>query len=544
MNWFKNLKIGARLGFGFGVVLVMLVVMAMVGIVSLKQMGTKLSNIATISQPALKNAEDALMAVTAIGSSIKTIAMLDDRKAQEAEIQNIESARARYKEAMTKLVDLDKTEKGKEIISRAKEAIATAKESNNKVINLSLAGKKNEAINLIISESQPLTKKVEQAFAELFKYEEAFGVKANNEARSINSSANLYLVIIGCIALMAGAVISWFVTRNLVIRLGRLSKAMEVIASGDISKKVRIFANDELGAVGVSINSMLDSLNAMIASIQSASLKIASASHQIQSSSEQMATGAEEVAAQTGTVATAGEEMAATATEIAGNCLAAADGANQASSTASNGAAVVQETISVMNRIANRVRETAQTVENLGARGDQIGEIIATIEDIADQTNLLALNAAIEAARAGEQGRGFAVVADEVRALAERTTTATKEIGAMIKAIQRDTGEAVSSMNKGVDEVEQGTREASRSGEALEGILTQIGSLSMQIGQIATAAEQQTATTSEISNNIHQITDVVHQTAQGTQESAAAATQLEGLAEELQRLVGRFTLAA
>jgi len=234
---------------------------------------------------------------------------------------------------------------------------------------------------------------------------------------------------------MAGAVISWFVTRNLVIRLGRLSKAMEVIASGDISKKVRIFANDELGAVGVSINSMLDSLNAMIASIQSASLKIASASHQIQSSSEQMATGAEEVAAQTGTVATAGEEMAATATEIAGNCLAAADGANQASSTASNGAAVVQETISVMNRIANRVRETAQTVENLGARGDQIGEIIATIEDIADQTNLLALNAAIEAARAGEQGRGFAVVADEVRALAERTTTATKEIGAMIKAI-------------------------------------------------------------------------------------------------------------
>lgn len=344
-------------------------------------------------------------------------------------------------------------------------------------------------------------------------------------------------------ALLVGAC-GILVARNLVMRLGRLSKAMEVIASGDISKKVRIFANDELGAVGVSINSMLDSLNAMIASIQSASLKIASASHQIQANSEQMATGSEEVAAQTGTVATAGEEMAATATEIAGNCLAAAEGANLASSTASDGAVVVQETISVMNRIANRVRETAQTVENLGARSDQIGEIIGTIEDIADQTNLLALNAAIEAARAGEQGRGFAVVADEVRALAERTTTATKEIGAMIKAIQRDTGEAVSSMNKGVDEVERGTREASRSGEALEGILNQIGSLNMQIGQIATAAEQQTATTTEISNNIHQITEVIQQTAQGTHESAAAATQLEGLAEELERLVDRFTLAA
>jgi methyl-accepting chemotaxis protein len=196
----------------------------------------------------------------------------------------------------------------------------------------------------------------------------------------------------------------------------------------------------------------------------------------------------------------------------------------------------------VMCQINARVQESALTVESLGQRSDQIGAIIGTIEDIADQTNLLALNAAIEAARAGEQGRGFAVVADEVRALAERTTRATKEIGEMIKAIQKETKGAVTAMEQGVREVEAGTTEAARSGEALRDILVQVNDVTMQVNQIATAAEEQTATTSEISSNMQQITDVVRQTSQGASESATAAAQLNGNAEELQRLVRQFKL--
>jgi methyl-accepting chemotaxis protein len=161
-----------------------------------------------------------------------------------------------------------------------------------------------------------------------------------------------------------------------------------------------------------------------------------------------------------------------------------------------------------MNSIADRVAKTARTIDNLGSRSDQIGAIIGTIEDIADQTNLLALNAAIEAARAGEQGRGFAVVADEVRALAERTTKATKEISTMIKTIQTETKDAVKSMEVGVQEVEKGTMEAARSGEALGKILEQISTVTSQITQIATAAEQQTSTIHEINNNIQIVADV------------------------------------
>jgi methyl-accepting chemotaxis protein len=195
-----------------------------------------------------------------------------------------------------------------------------------------------------------------------------------------------------------------------------------------------------------------------------------------------------------------------------------------------------------MGQIAEKVQESAKTVASLGERSDQIGAIIGTIEDIADQTNLLALNAAIEAARAGEQGRGFAVVADEVRALAERTTRATKEIGEMIKAIQKETNGAVAAMEQGVNQVETGTMEAAKSGQALRDILEQVNDVAMQVNQIATAAEEQTATTSEISNNMMQITEVVQQTSQGAQESATAAAQLYGNAEELQRLVQQFKL--
>ncbi len=195
-----------------------------------------------------------------------------------------------------------------------------------------------------------------------------------------------------------------------------------------------------------------------------------------------------------------------------------------------------------MARIAERVRATARSVENLGSRSDEIGAIVGTIEDIADQTNLLALNAAIEAARAGEQGRGFAVVADEVRALAERTTRATKEIGGMIKAIQAETRQAVSSMEEGVNEVEKGTEEASKSGGALQEILSQINAVTTQINQIATAAEEQSSTSRDISNNMHMITDVIQETATGTHQTAQAADQLAHLADDLKRLVGQFRI--
>jgi methyl-accepting chemotaxis protein len=353
--------------------------------------------------------------------------------------------------------------------------------------------------------------------------------------------------ILGAMALVSIAIsgfLVWLVINSSLKKLKEVDAVLGEISGGNLALRVKGEGKDEIGQLAGSVNKMLDDMNATLARVIATSVQVASAASQLYSSSEQMATGAEEVAAQAGTVATASEEMAATSSEIAQNCNMAADGSRHAHESAMTGASVVSETVMMMTQIAERFKESAQTVESLGSRSDQIGAIVGTIEDIADQTNLLALNAAIEAARAGEQGRGFAVVADEVRALAERTSKATKEIGEMIKAIQNETKGAVTTMEEGVKEVEKGTSEATKSCDALSDILSQIDSVATQVQQIATAAEQQTATTCEISNSMHQITNVVQETSNGAHESANAASQLANLAEELQKLVGQFKLAA
>jgi methyl-accepting chemotaxis protein len=369
------------------------------------------------------------------------------------------------------------------------------------------------------------------------------GIKKSEFFSVIDNVKYAVVGLTALILLLSGGFSMLFVHR-LFKPLNKVVDSLTGLSKGDLTVRCDINTHDELGILGKEVNIVAENLRRTLEQVVQCSSQVATAASQLYSTSEQMATGAEQVAGQTGTVATAGEEMAMTSTEISNNCSTAAQGAQQANDRALAGAAVVEATVEVMNRIAEQVRTTAKTMEGLGARGDQIGEIVGTIEDIADQTNLLALNAAIEAARAGEQGRGFAVVADEVRALAERTTRATREIGEMIKAIQHETKNAVTAMERGVKEVESGTSEAAKSGEALQEILDQINNVVAQVNQIAVAAEEQTAITGEISNNIHQITQVVQGTASGAQESATAASQLAGLAEEMQRLVDQFRLAA
>ncbi len=324
--------------------------------------------------------------------------------------------------------------------------------------------------------------------------------------------------------------------------LGRIMGYLARMSNGDLTQLIAAKRNNEISDIIRSISSLQATMRDIISRISQASEQVAIESRHLHTNAGQIASGTEDTANQTNTAAVASEEMAATSSEIARNCLNAAENSNRASDTAKSGADVVRQTTDGMDRIARRVKDAAKTVEELGSRSDQIGQIIGTIEDIADQTNLLALNAAIEAARAGEQGRGFAVVADEVRALAERTTRATREIGEMIKTIQSETRNAVAAIEEGVSEVEKGTECSLRSGQALEQILLQINDVTMQINQIATAAEQQTATTGEITKNIQQITSVVQQTARSAAETASTSATLSGQSDELKRLVSQFKL--
>jgi methyl-accepting chemotaxis protein len=326
--------------------------------------------------------------------------------------------------------------------------------------------------------------------------------------------------------------------RHMIEYLNYVADAAKRIANNDLT--VTIEPKSEKDILGQSFKTMATNLMGVMRELSDNSSQVVTAATEIASSSEEMAKGAQQQSSQTAQVSAAVEEMTATIVESSRNAAEAASQAKEAAEAATQGRQVVAQTIEGMNKIAQVVHESAKTIEQLSKSSDQIGEIISVIDDIADQTNLLALNAAIEAARAGEQGRGFAVVADEVRKLAERTTKATKEISDMIRAIQSETKGAVTSMEQGIKQVESGRVLASQAGESLGAILGYAQRVREMIQQVATAGEQQSAAAEEIARSVEGIAQVTKQSTLGAEQSASAAEELNHQAEGMQQMVGRF----
>ena len=329
--------------------------------------------------------------------------------------------------------------------------------------------------------------------------------------------------------------------RSLIVYMKDLASAAERIAANDLTVKVE--PRSEADVLGKSFKSMAINLSDIIRQMRDGSTQLVSAANEVASSSEQMSRGAKDQTDQMAQVSTAVEEMTATIVETSKNAGDASNGSRKAAETAGSGGQVVSDTIQGMQKIAAVVRESAQSIGKLAKSADQIGEIIGVIDDIADQTNLLALNAAIEAARAGEQGRGFAVVADEVRKLAERTGKATGEITGMIKGIQTQTEEAVKSMESGIQEVDKGRELADKAGSSLNEIVTMSQQVQDMIQQIATASEEQSSAAEQISKNVENVSSIARESATGAQQSATAAEELNRQAEAMRQMVAKFKIS-
>ncbi|MEL7088220.1 MAG: methyl-accepting chemotaxis protein, partial [Planctomycetota bacterium] len=338
----------------------------------------------------------------------------------------------------------------------------------------------------------------------------------------------------------AGVCFSLLLTWIFARPIKRLCDRIHEIAQGDLTKRVDIKSNDELGHLGKMFNEFIQKFHDIICTVILTTREVAAASTQIAASSEEISTGMTDQTAQVTQISAAVEQMSQSVVEVARKSAEAAGNAEQSGEAAGRGGRTVEETIGEMNAIREAVQESSHSVAQLGQRGEQIGEIIEVINDIADQTNLLALNAAIEAARAGEHGRGFAVVADEVRKLADRTTQATEEIGASIRAIQTETGHAVERMSAGSAQVDRGVAKAADAGQSLTQVVQNAREVAAMIQSIAAATEEQSAASEEVARNIENIAAVTQQSKDGTDQAAVAAQQLSERAVSLQSLVDNF----
>ncbi|SDQ65350.1 methyl-accepting chemotaxis protein [Pseudomonas grimontii] len=348
------------------------------------------------------------------------------------------------------------------------------------------------------------------------------------------------LLLATVLALVFGLVAAWAITRQIILPLNQTLEVAKRVASGDLSHNLISLRQDELGQLQRAMQSMTVGLRELIGGISEGVTQIASAAEQLSAVTEQTSAGVNSQKVETDQVATAMNEMAATVQEVARNAEEASEAAAAADQQAREGDRVVGEAIAQIERLATEVGNSTIAMGDLKRESDKIGSVLDVIKSVAQQTNLLALNAAIEAARAGEAGRGFAVVADEVRSLAQRTQKSTEEIEELIVGLQQGTQQVASIMDNSRSLTDSSVELTRRAGSALENITRTVSTIQAMNSQIATAAEQQSAVAEEINRSVLNVRDVSEQTAAASEETATSSTELARLGTHLQALVGRF----
>lgn len=381
--------------------------------------------------------------------------------------------------------------------------------------------------------------------SQLTTFERELSADIAVQAKALAAQARQSLVMLALVillALTAVGILTVLIARNIRLAVQEIERVMTALAKRDLTQRSQYQGRDEFGRIALYANNMADELQGVMQEIGSATAQVATAAEESSAVTLQTSKGVQQQQQDTELVATAMHEMSATVRDVASSTAEAAALSEQVQQNAGNGQQKLQHTIALIERLAQQVSGTALVIEQVKQDSNAITSVLDVIRGIAEQTNLLALNAAIEAARAGEQGRGFAVVADEVRTLAQRTAKSTGEIQRMIEGLQQGSVKASEAMHLSLQQAEEGTSNVNETGRILRDVLEGISGINDKNIQIASAAEEQTTVADEINQKILSISDVAVQTSAGAEQTAVTSRELARLAEQLESLIGRFKL--
>jgi len=534
----KNMKIKSRLMVGFGIVLSLFVICGVITTLLLMKSDRSVKVVREESMPFALTAKDIAFHVVQVQQFLTDVSATHDtgvlKEAEDSAVKFRQDA-AKFREMYRVKNDQESLRKLEELESSFNNYYETGKTMANAYVNQGI-----EAGNILMEDFDKTSIAITSIVEEFVKQQtDEASAMTGNVQKSIGQIM-VVLLVISLITIVSGFLIAWYITSSVVRPLIRAVDVSNSIANGDLTVKIESDSNDETGQLLNSMKNMVANLKKLIADIKETSSNMASASEQLSASSEEMSKGVVSQSDRSTQIASAAHEMSQTVVEIARNASSIAASASGTANVAKEGEHIVDKSVSEVKDIAATVSESSKVMVSLGERSRQIGDIIRVISEIADQTNLLALNAAIEAARAGEQGKGFAVVADEVRKLAERTAKATSEIGSMIGAIQEEVQKSVTSMDEVSKMVGTGVEFSTQTGEALHKIVSSVSELQMMVQQIASATEEMSATSEQISGDIMAVANVSKETSTGSEQIAGASSEVARLASRLLEMGGQF----
>jgi methyl-accepting chemotaxis protein len=540
----KYMKVWQILGLAFGTLILLIAVLGGISASRLSKLNNEVESVTTDRVPKLVMLDKWMVALLQTSRHMRNILIYDKDKIP-AEVAAIHSNAATMQEAFEYFSKRATSESSRQTMSTLAGIRDRFGAAEKELLKLTEEQNMTAVRSVLIEKTRPLQLEYIDSLQKLIDHQVEGTNKNAQEAASTYQQGITAIVICSLIAVLFGAALATLITRHLMRQLGGepvyAADVVRTIASGDLTHSISTRHGDQSSLL-FAMQQMQGALRSLISQTHDAADLLATSSHSLASASRQVAEGSNQQSDSASTMAAAVEELTVSISHVADSARTANVMATEAGQLSQKGATLVQNTVGEINKIAGSVERSAQEVQHLGEQSEKISGIVNVIKEIADQTNLLALNAAIEAARAGEQGRGFAVVADEVRKLAERTTASTQEIAGMIGAIQQGTTTAVSGMEDGRSQVREGVAMAEKSGQSMRSIESGSHKLLEAVEEISTALTEQSSASNQIALNVEHIARMTEENSAAINQVSNSASELVRLADQLKTNVSRFRI--